>query len=84
MKVAHLLTMSSDDGRNVIIFLFGSIAIGALMRLALKDTSFPYTVAMILVGLTIGSLTDRYVFECLVDNSCVCTDLSLDGVHTDE
>lgn len=49
-----------SDAQNVIIFLFGSIAIGALMRLALKNTSFPYTVAMILVGLTIGSLTHRY------------------------
>lgn len=50
---------TEDHSRNVIIFLFGTMAIGALMRLALRDTSFPYTVGLIIVGLIIGALTNR-------------------------
>jgi hypothetical protein len=53
------MASQQEDSQNVIIFLFGVIAIGALTRLALKNTSFPYTVAMILVGLSIGFTSHR-------------------------
>ena len=61
-----------DASRNVIIFLFGTTAIGALMRLALRDTSFPYTVAMILVGLVIGALTNRCAHARFYARSTSC------------
>ena len=44
----------SSSQAKTIIFLFGTIAGGALLRQLFKNTGVPYTVSLMVVGLTIG------------------------------
>ena len=49
---AHSSDSSSEA--KTIIFLFGTIAGGALLRQVFKNTGVPYTVSLMVVGLAIG------------------------------
>eukprot|EP00041_Stephanoeca_diplocostata_P038262 m.1490213 g.1490213 ORF g.1490213 m.1490213 type:complete len:294 (+) comp25190_c0_seq55:665-1546(+) len=52
--------MTKSNGTDTVIFLFGTTAVGAVMRLLFKGTSIPYTVIMIITGLVFGSITNQY------------------------
>ncbi len=53
--------MEHGTGLLVLIFVIGSIIIGALTMISTKGTKLPYTVALLLIGLALGGL-DRSGF----------------------
>ena len=53
--------MEHGTGLLVLLFVIGSIIIGALTMISIKGTKLPYTVALLLIGLALGGL-DRSGF----------------------
>ncbi|NQY95458.1 MAG: cation:proton antiporter [Campylobacteraceae bacterium] len=53
--------MEHGTGLLVLLFVIGSILIGALTMISVKGTKLPYTVALLLLGLALGGL-DRVGF----------------------
>ncbi|NQY94758.1 MAG: cation:proton antiporter, partial [Campylobacteraceae bacterium] len=53
--------MEHGTGLLVLLFVIGSILIGALTMISVKGTKLPYTVALLLLGLALGGL-DRIGF----------------------
>ena len=50
-------------GLLVLIFVIGSIIIGALTMIAIKGTKLPYTVALLLIGLALGGIDRSGYFQ---------------------
>ena len=53
--------MEHGTGLLVLVFVIGSIIIGALTMISIKGTKLPYTVALLLIGLALGGI-DRSGF----------------------
>ncbi len=51
--------MEHQTGIFILLFVILSLFVGALLRHTLKDIAIPYTVALLVIGLSLG-LTERY------------------------
>ncbi|XP_055505585.1 sodium/hydrogen exchanger 10-like isoform X2 [Leucoraja erinacea] len=53
-------TIMSEDMPRVILFIFGSFLLGAVIRTALKRIKLPYTVLVCMAGIGFGALSIKY------------------------